>query len=491
MGEAAASRRMTTAAGRVAALLIALTAYLPWWAQRRFHACPAPIRTIVAGRQSGKTHAAAEDVVRIMLRRPGSQSCLLMPTYKSTKGPLKHLRRALAGALGPPGKRWRWYEVDKCFRLQNGSELYVRTADDKEGVPTRGLTIDGVLWTDEAAYVPREAFEAARLTQSAVTDPLVIITTTPCGRNWVWEEFNAGASGPQKKPLNQSFRFRTTDSPYHNPEFVRDLRAKLGPRRAAQELDAEFLGDAHAAFDPDHIAALFKAGESLTLRGEQFTIGIDLGKEQDYTVVTLMNEWGEAWVLARFRDVEWPEQEARIVEFAQRTQFKQAIVVIALGVGGGYGGMMMSRLKPILGEARLLGVRDAIQGVRGELMELLIGDVEAERLRIQADERGLILRHELTFFEAHRQVIGGVERWKYHGPEGVKRDDDDEDNEDHDDCVLSLALANWGRVHGWAKVQKTPDLGPYVPPAMLKPGARRPQGPIFGGGSSDGGYIFR
>src|SRR5690606_2134665 len=70
MGEATTGRRLT-AAGRVAALLIALTAYLPWWAQRRFHGCAAPIRTIVAGRQSGKTHAAAEEVVRIMLRRPG------------------------------------------------------------------------------------------------------------------------------------------------------------------------------------------------------------------------------------------------------------------------------------------------------------------------------------------------------------------------------------------------------------------------------------
>lgn len=439
-------RGRLTSCGRLAALLLVVSAYLPWWAQRRLHSSPAPIRVVVAGRQSGKTHAAAEEVVRIMLRRPGTQSCLLMPTYKSTKGPLKHLRRSLS-VLGPPGRgkdrRWCWYEVDKCFRLSNGSELYVRTADDKEGVPTRGLTIDGVLWVDEAAYVPRGAWEAARFTQSAVASPLVIITTTPCGRNWVWEEFNAGCPGKAKNALNESFRFRTTDSPYHNPNFVRDLRLKVGARRALQELDAEFLGDAHAAFDPDDVAALFVL--SLAIRGEQLTLGIDLGKEQDYTVVTLMNELGESWVLGRWRDMEWPDQEKRIVDFAKR---HGAIVVLALGAGGGYGGMMLSRLKPILGESRLFGIKDASLGVRGELCELLISDVQNRRVKVQSDELGTVLRHELTFFEAHRQITGGVERWRYHGPVGVSRDED-EDNEDHDDAVISLALANWGRVHGW------------------------------------------
>jgi hypothetical protein len=360
------------------------------------------------------------------------------------------MRRALLGALGPPGRgkdrRWSWFEVDKVFRLWTGSELYVRTADDKEGVPTRGLTIDGILWVDEAAYVPREAWEAARMTQAAVVDPppLVIITTTPCGRNWVFDEFQAGCPGEKRRPMNESFRFRTTDSPYHNPQFVRDLREKVGPRKASQELDAEFLGDAHAAFDPEHVAALF--APNLTIRGEQFTLGVDLGKEQDYTVCTLMNEFGETWVLGRWRDMEWPAQEERIVGFGKK---HKALVVVAMGAGGGYGGMMASRLKPVLGEARVLEVQDASMGVRGELFELLIADVQARRLKVETSELGQILRHELTFFEAHRQIVGGRERWKYHGPEGVARDDDDEENEDHDDAVLSLALANWGRMHGW------------------------------------------
>lgn len=215
-------------------------AYEPWWAQRLFHCSRASIRCVVAGRQSGKTHSAAEEVVGLILARPKSESCLLMPTYKSTKAALRHLRRAVE----PLGKRVRWKEVDKCFQFHNGAFLYVRTGEDKQGVPTRGLTLDGVLWVDEAAYVPRTAWEAARLTQAAVQDPKVLVTGTPCGRNWLWEEWHAGQPGADRNPLNESFRFRSTDSPFCNPQFVADMRKKFGAKKALQELEAQFLGDA-------------------------------------------------------------------------------------------------------------------------------------------------------------------------------------------------------------------------------------------------------
>jgi len=430
-------------------------AYLPWFMQRLFHRSPAPIRCIVAGRQAGKTHAAAEEVVRIILARPGTESCLLMPTYKSTKAALRHLRRALK----PLGCKVRWKEVDKCFVFHNCSILYVRTSEDKEGVPTRGLTVDGVLWVDEAGYVPRAAWEAARLTQVAVQAPRVIVTGTPCGRNWLWEEWHSGWPGERKSPLNESFRFRSLDSPYCNPSFVEDMRKKLGVRRAMQELNAEFLGDAGAAFSHDDIQALF--AESLAIRGTQLSLGVDLAKERDFTVCTLMNEFGEAWLLGRWQHVAWPDTERRITDFATE---HQALIVLDLGHGGGYGGAMADYLKRALGEDRVLGIRTGNLGTKAQLCEALIADVENRRLQVELGEHTPSLRHELTFFESHREVLGGVERIRYHGPQGDGEDD-------HDDCVISLGLANWGRLHGWEGRQgETEDLSEYVREAkVLKP----------------------
>jgi hypothetical protein len=485
------ARVTLTAGGRLATRVARVSKYRPWWAQRMFHRSPAPIRVVVAGRQSGKTHSASEECARIMLARPGTTSCLLMPTYKSTKGPLKHLRRALTDLLGAPGPagRWRWKEVDKKFELFNGAELYVRTADDKEGVPTRGLTVDGVLWIDEAAYVPQGAVDAARFTQAAVADPRVIITTSPAGKNWVFEEFAAGLPGPKRSSMNESFRFRSVDSPYCTQKFVDDLKQKVGARKAMQELNAEFLGDANAAFDPDDLAKLFVG--SLAVRGQQLTIGLDLGKEQDFTVPTLMNEFGEAWVLGRWRRVKWDVQEARIIALARE---HEALVVIDEGHGGGYGGTMADYLERALGQERVLRVKTGNLGVKAQIVETLAGDVENGRLRALADELGQVLRHEMTFFEAHRTIVGGVERWRYHAPEGgggEEKDDDEEDGRDHDDCVISLALANWGRVHGWEKNTGDGGLGALRPRGSRGSGGGGASPRIGGGSVGRRGYMLR
>lgn len=452
MSEAAPAPARRRARASVLAATLALTAvlvatpYRPWSMQQKFHRSTAPIRVVVAGRQSGKTHAAAEEVVRIMLRRPGTVSCLLMPTYKSTKGARRHLERAL-GQL-PPGA-WIWKASDAAYELSNGSLLYVRTADAK-GVPTRGLTIDGVLWCDEAAYVPRSAWDAARFTQTAVAEPLAIITTTPAGRNWVYDEFQSGLPGPDRSPLTESFRFRSTDSPYCSATVIEDLKRKVGARLALQELNAYFLSDAHAAFDPEDLAKVFVP--ALPVRGTQLTLGVDLGKARDWTVVTLMNEFGEAWVVGRWRRVKWPDQEARIAELAERFG---AIVVVDKHAGGGYGGAMFDYLERTLGEGRVFGVMTGALKSKATLVEHLKADVENHRLRILSDARGLVLRHELTFFEQHRieGALGTEDSWRYHGPkkatEAGEEEDEGEDDETHDDCVLSLALAAWGRTHAW------------------------------------------
>lgn len=414
------------------------TEYRPWWAQRMFHRSRAPIRVVVAGRQSGKSHMLSEEVKDIMLRRPGTTSLLLMPTYRSTKGMLSHLRRAFKPLEG----RYKWKEFDKYFELYNQSRLYLRT-DDASGVPSRGLTIDGVYAVDEAGFISTEAHTAARLTQAAVINPLCIVTTTPNGRgNWVYKEWLAGQPGPDKDPSIDSFRFRSTDSPYCNAEFVRTLRERIGAQRAMQELDAQFTGDASAAFSPDAIDALMSSAR-IPMRGSQLAIGVDLAKERDWTVAIACNEFGECLPLLRIQKVNWVDVEARLLEYLER--WPHSVMVLDKGSGGGYGGYLEDALGRALGsKARLHGVRTGSAGVKAQVIETLIADVENERLKVSYTEHTQQIRHELSFFEQKRIKTAGVERWRYEGPttEG-----------EHDDCVIALALANHGRLHCFGEGQ--------------------------------------
>jgi len=130
--------------------------------------------------------------------------------------------------------------------------------------------------------------------------------------------------------------------------------------------------------------------------------------------------------------------------------------VVDLGHGGGYGGAMKDYLERSPDVEHVLGVRTGNLGVKAQLCEALISDLENRRLRIEKGELTPHLRHELCYFESHREVVGGTPRVRYHGPQGDGEDD-------HDDCVISLALANWGRLHGWEGLQgETEDLSEYV-----------------------------
>ena len=444
--------------------------------QRAFLRSTAAIRAIVAGRQSGKTHQAAEEVIRIILARPGSESCLLMPTYKSTKGALRHLRRALE----PLGSRVTWKEQDKCFVFPNGATLYLRTADDKTGVPTRGLTLDGVLWVDEACFVPRSAWEAAQFTQGAVREPVTLITTTPFGRtNWVFE-LCAGAEGD---PDTEWFRFRTTDSPFHNPRKVEQLRKRVGAKRAQEALDAVVLGETDMPFPPDLIDRAFvKTG--LPIRGQRLTIGADLGKRNDYCAFVLGNEFGEFWVLERFReDREKPDNRfyvvarRRLVEIARH---HKALVVV--DESGGAGMTMADDLTDDLGSDSVLRVQTGKWKAKAAMIEAVISDLENDRLKVDGStDNGLVLRHEMTFFPA---PVREGDEVKYMGPP----DDRDDDGDGlHDDCVMALVMARFGAVHGWDKDAGDGGLSSFRPRGP-KPGGSSPRG-----GSSVGrrGYMFR
>lgn len=405
------------------------------------------------------THQAAEEVVRICLERPNTESCVLMPSYKSTKGALRHLRRALKHVHG-----WVWREVDKLFLFPNGAKLYLRTSDDKSGVPTRGLTIDGVLWVDEASFVAKSAWEAAQATQAAVRDPLTIVTTTPRGRkSWVFKLCQEAA----KDPDVEYFRFRTTDSPYHHPGYVARMVRQFGKKRADEELNAVFVGGSRQPFQPDDVSAAFKRGDGIYPRGKQRSIGLDVAKARDYTCAVLMNEDDEAWVLDRFRADrdESGKQDPRfygrvVARMAALAEEHEAIVVVDEQRGGGAGAAVADLLTAKLGEERVYRVKTGNPRLKAKLIEELIADFETGEIVLGEGPHKEKLREELVFFPPAEEIEkdGIVER-VYKGPSDEDRADGDEGDEDeglHDDTVTGLYLARHGAKHVWDKLADDP-----------------------------------
>lgn len=452
-----AERRPTTERPRP--LKVQKWDYEPWGkagqacTQRHFHRAAARLTPawltfliLVAGRQSGKTESAAAELVQTMLYRPGTHSILLAPTYKIAQAAIRKVLRLTEALSG-----WRWNSTSKELTAPNGSIWTVFSADNKESV--RGPSVSGVFWLDEAAFLPEQAWTTALAALSAAPkDVLVIATTTPAGKNWVHEEFTS------ESEANESFRFRTKDSPFANTALVEKMRSKMTAEKAAQEFDAHFVDNLLLAF-PDR-SRLWVSSFPGHKERPRNALGVDLGKEQDWVVLTACNQWGEATPLGRWQHVEWPETQRRVAAEARRLS---AVVVLDTGgPAGGPGGVLADYLES--DGVEVVRVNTASRGTKAKVVEQARADVQWGRLSILANDLYEQFEHELARFQGLKRVLQGQEVMVYEGPQVLG---------EHDDCVISLCLANWGRHHAWEMRERVFSV-PEIKPADVEAHAKWP-----------------
>lgn len=415
-----------------------LTPYVPWWAQRQFHR-PAAIdldddglpsmrhwrfRVVVAARQTGKTEAGARELIAVMGGEPGTYSALLAPTYQIARAAVDKVL-AIVAELGLEG--WDWREQKKRLTAPNGSVFAVFSADRKETV--RGPTITGLLWIDEAAFLAQGARDAAYGALTGNMTARVVITTTPKGMNWVHGEFTADESDTMR------LRFRSSDSPYTDQALVERLRRSMSAEMFAQEFEAEFVESLLLPFPSELRDQLWVDPGSFEARDPATAgnvLGVDLGREQDWCVVTLCNDFGEATPLARWQRERWPETLQRVLSLAQA--HKATCVIDTGGPAGGPGGVLADFLEDK--GVEVVRVRTNHSGTKGQIVEQCRADAQWNRLHVVRNEHFQQLDHELGVFQGVKRVYQGREIHVYEGPQVPG---------EHDDCVISLCLANWGR----------------------------------------------
>jgi phage terminase large subunit-like protein len=412
---------------RATSVTVAFSTFTPWWAQRLAMRSSARLRVIVAGRQAGKTALSAFLVLRRAFERPRSESALLVPALRWGEAALQRLREVVDGI---PGVRWK--EQKRRLVLPNGAFVELFSADRGEG--PRGRTITGTYWIDEAARVDEDAYRSGSPTQIATQAPTTIVTSTPVGKGWLWHEFTS------EEPTNARFRFRSEDSPFTDKDEIARQRRAMTRELAAQEFDAVFVDDLLLAF-PDVSRLFVKAFPDRSREKDlHHVLGVDLAKEQDWVVCTLMNRYGEARIVGRWRRVAWPQTEREVVAMARAFD---ATVVLDAGVNGGPG----SYLKDALVEhgVRVLPINTGVLHTKHQLVEQCRGDVQWERIHVLENAYTEQLRHEFTLFQGVRGKE--VTTW-----EGLQV------RGEHDDCVISLCLANWGRFKGAGAGEALPDV---------------------------------
>lgn len=103
-----------------------------------------------------------------------------------------------------------------------------------------------------------------------------------------------------------SYTAPSGDNPYVNKEFIEDVKLQIPDKIFRQEYLAEFIDDVGSLFE--NIQECIKKPR----QSKKYFGGIDVGFKNDYTVLTIINEFGELVEYLRFNDCSMTEGAKKI-----------------------------------------------------------------------------------------------------------------------------------------------------------------------------------
>ena len=210
---------------------------------------------MIAGVGSGKTFCGCLKATLEALNNPGSHGTIVASTYRNLNDFIvPMLTEELWTVMGNPQGFWEsvdsFNKQNLTIRFINGSCIYLRSCDRPDDL--RGPNLSWC-FIDEAAKVPHKVWKimVARL---RVEPERAWITTTPRGRNWVWEEF-----AKRERKNYQYYQGSTLENAHLSRDYKESLVQAYAGSFLAQEVYGEFVGWEGLVYnivsDQDHLSA--------------------------------------------------------------------------------------------------------------------------------------------------------------------------------------------------------------------------------------------
>lgn len=328
-------------------------------------------------------------------------------------------------------ENWQWFgstlhpiisrksEQEKRLDLKTGGYIEMWSLQDKDA--SRGRHYKRAI-VNEAAKVPHLEYSWNAVIRITLADLRggAMIGSTPKGLNFFKALFDRG-NDPLEKDYT-SFKFTTYDNPYIPISEIEEIKRTTPELIFNQEILAEFVSLEGAVFRRIQEAATAELLEGPTA-GRNYTAGVDVASDVDYTVVTVMDiESREVVYKDRFNRVDYPTLEDRLLQVYNKWRLS-GMVVEANSIG-----------RPVIDHLTTMGIGvtpfTTTNATKQNIIQSLQSAFEHGNIKILDDP---VLIGELLSFESKRSASGS---FQYSAPEGM-----------HDDCVMSLALA-WYSING-------------------------------------------
>lgn len=367
---------------------------------------------IDAGRQCGKSYLCQQLLLYFAINNPKWQCMYVSMTYAQTN----KLYKEILNSIKSSGIIKSFNRVENSIILINGSEIYFKSYTNADSI--RGYSND-LLIIDEAAFLNDEDFYAVFKPTLAVKGKKCVLCSSPRGFNWFKDMYDSGVRG-DKGYKSYFANYRT--NPYSNLEEVMDAKSKLPNKIFRAEYEGEFIAGGMSAFSN------YENCVNIDLNYGKVVAGIDVGRQSDYTVLTIMN--GKRVVyMERWRTDTWDSIKNKII--AACKQYKPIYTYVEVN---GIGDVFYEILQKGWRDANLSGTLApwiTTNQTKNNAVEQLIDDFNNRNISLSDGISELKeLLYELGNFEANWSKSSRCITYAARG-------------QGKDDMVMSLAICNW------------------------------------------------
>lgn len=362
------------------------------------------------GRQVGKSFLGMNILLKWILEDNGSTGMWVAPIYQQSKKVFQELSNSLAGT----GITKSVNKSELTISFINGSIIYFRSAEREDNLRGNTLTY---LVVDEAAFIKDNVWNEVLRATTLVKGKKVLFLSTPKGKNWFYQMAMRGESEdyPQYKTITAS----SFDTPYITKEELDEAKMSLPDAIYRQEILAVFLDGGGEVFSNLKLNCVLNSYPPKTTE-DRYYAGLDVGRANDYTVLTILNTKGEVVRIYRERQNSWNVIVSEVVKNLREFNARCHIEI------NGIGDPIYEQIKKQYTNIEpFITSNDSKQNI----IEELILTLNEDKIKLPSQELNADLYKELSVFTY--DYSPKTRKVRYGSPNGF-----------HDDMVMSLALAN-------------------------------------------------
>jgi len=381
---------------------------------------PAKFCTCVAPRQTGKSYISQQIVLFWAMNSPNERIFWIAPTYQQCTKPFEEIYDGIykSGAIKSANKS----ELRLTFK--NGSTIQFKSIERPQNL--RGFTATKML-CDEAAYYPDDVWSQVLKPINLIHSTKVLFVSTPAGLNWFKTMYDMGMSS--EHPDYASCRMNYEENPFVDLSEIEEARATLPEHIYAAEYEGSFVESGRTVFSNLDACTFDRYPQA---QGRKY-IGVDLGRRNDWTIATVIDQAGNVLEIYRDNKKDWAEMIRNIVDLARKWD---AHVLVEANSIGDVVEEQIRREWP-----KTEGFNTTSQS-KQKIIEALIVAFNTQSIGIPSKQLFEPLMFELEIFEY--QYSRASRTVQYQAPQPF-----------HDDCVMSLAIA-------WEAREKMKASGQYV-----------------------------